>query len=41
MGNSEIRKSEEGYNEEDLMEYLNNSFQPLIWERGYSALVIG
>lgn len=30
-----------GYDEEDIYEYLENSFEELIWDWGYFALVIG
>lgn len=30
-----------GYEEEDIYEYLENSFEDIIWEWGYMALVIG
>lgn len=30
-----------GYDDEDIYEYLENSFEDLIWEWGYFALVIG
>lgn len=30
-----------GYDQEDIFEYLENSFQELIWEWGYFALVTG
>lgn len=30
-----------GYDEEDIKEYLENSFQSFIWEWGYLALIVG
>lgn len=30
-----------GYEEEDIYEYLENSFEDILWEWGYMALVIG
>ncbi|MBQ5675667.1 MAG: flagellin lysine-N-methylase, partial [Lachnospiraceae bacterium] len=30
-----------GYDEEDVEEYLLNSFEELIWEWGYLALIVG
>lgn len=30
-----------GYDQEDIYEYLENSFQNLIWDWGYMALIIG
>ena len=30
-----------GYDEEDIYEYLENSFEELIWDWGYLALVVG
>lgn len=30
-----------GYDEEDIVEYLENSFQELIWDWGYYALITG
>ncbi len=30
-----------GYDEEDIYEYLENSFEELVWDWGYLALVIG
>ena len=30
-----------GYEEEDIQEYLENSFESLIWDWGYFALIIG
>ena len=30
-----------GYDEEDVEEYLSNSFEELIWEWGYLALIVG
>jgi len=30
-----------GYDQEDIYEYLENSFESLIWEWGYLALLIG
>lgn len=30
-----------GYDEEDIYEYLENSFEKLIWDWGYFALVVG
>ena len=30
-----------GYDEEDIYEYLENSFEELIWDWGYLALIIG
>ena len=29
-----------GYDEDDITEYLQNSFQNLIWEWGYFALIV-
>ena len=29
-----------GYDEEDIYEYLENSFESLIWEWGYFALIV-
>ena len=37
-----IRKgSTPGYDEEDIYEYLENSFEELVWDWGYLALVVG
>ena len=30
-----------GYDEEDIYEYLENSFEELVWDWGYLALIIG
>ena len=30
-----------GYDKEDIYEYLENSFEELIWDWGYLALIIG
>lgn len=30
-----------GYDEEDIWEYLEDSFESLIWDWGYFALIIG
>lgn len=30
-----------GYEEEDIVEYLENSFESLIWDWGYFALIVG
>jgi len=30
-----------GYEEDDIVEYLENSFEDLIWEWGYFSLVVG
>ena len=30
-----------GYDEEDIYEYLENSFESLLWEWGYFALIVG
>ena len=30
-----------GYDEEDICEYLTNSFEALIWDWGYLALIVG
>ena len=30
-----------GYEEEDIREYLENSFEELLWEWGYFALITG
>ena len=30
-----------GYDEEDIYEYLENSFEELVWDWGYLALVVG
>ena len=30
-----------GYDEDDIYEYLENSFEELVWEWGYFALVVG
>ena len=30
-----------GYEQDDIREYLENSFEDVIWEWGYLALVIG
>lgn len=30
-----------GYDEEDIFEYMENSFQSLVWEWGYMALITG
>ncbi|MDD6571275.1 MAG: flagellin lysine-N-methylase [Thermoflexaceae bacterium] len=30
-----------GYDEEDIFEYMENSFQSLVWEWGYMALIVG
>ena len=30
-----------GYEEADIYEYLENSFEELIWEWGYLALITG
>lgn len=30
-----------GYEEEDIYEYLENSFESLQWEWGYFALIVG
>ena len=30
-----------GYDEEDIEEYLENSFEMLIWDWGYFALIVG
>ena len=30
-----------GYEEEDIYEYLDNSFENRIWDWGYYALVVG
>ena len=30
-----------GYEEEDVREYLENSFEELLWEWGYFALITG
>ena len=30
-----------GYDEEDVREYLENSFEMLIWDWGYFALIVG
>ena len=29
-----------GYDEDDIYEYLENSFEELVWEWGYFALVV-
>jgi len=30
-----------GYNEEDIFEYLENSFEDPLWDWGYFALILG
>jgi len=30
-----------GYEEDDIREYLENSFEELLWEWGYFALITG
>ena len=30
-----------GYEQEDIVEYLKNSFESLVWDWGYFALVTG
>ena len=30
-----------GYEEDDIYEYLENSFDELVWEWGYLSLIVG
>jgi lysine-N-methylase len=30
-----------GYDEDDIYEYMANSFQSVVWKWGYMALIIG
>ena len=36
-----IKKSQTGYEDADIREYLENSFASPIWDWGYFALVVG